>query len=78
MVYEVTKHMIDFAKAFLSFDINKVGYFSDGYAGQYKKCKNMPNKILISKTLVLKGHGHFLLPAMESFPVMVLVVLSRD
>ena len=44
MVYEVIKHTIDFAKIFLPFDINKVHYFSDGCAGQYKNCKNMLNQ----------------------------------
>ena len=75
MVYEVIKHTINFAK---TFEINKINYFSDGCAGQYRNCKIYRIRLTISKTLVSRQHGHFLLPATESLPVMELVVLSRD
>lgn len=58
-VYCFQKKLIQFLKSYFQFDIEKMYYFSDGSAAQYKNKKNFSNLCFHSQDFGIEAEWHF-------------------
>ena len=70
MMYEAIKETIGYMKRNMERSIQKVHYFSDECAGQYKNCKNFLNVCHHKEDFPFNVNGTFLQPVMASHLVM--------
>ena len=74
-VFEVTKLVCKNVNELSNKEINKIFYFSDGCASQYKNYQKFFNLTNHRKNLGIEADWSFLLPHMEKIVMMTLVVV---